>query len=175
MPDTQPGYRSEETIAAFWWQSLQPTLADGSRNYNADPGVLARLRRASLTEAALEPATIELFRQLQYLNPDELTQVALCAGVLAHIRTDNRDGSAAGQMGSPRDRPTLHPARFNGLLAIDAEPEQRLADLRRAVAVLGGTINVRDIAAACLHWTERQARRWALEYADAFNHQPTGE
>jgi hypothetical protein len=156
-------------IAAEWWRALQPLRRDGSRNHQADPGTLARLRRGILAQVALEPATIDLFRRLAYRQPDQLVLVALCAGVLAHVREDDRSGSAARQMGSPAGRPVLHPTRFNRLLATDAEPEARLAEFRRALAVLRHVTNVRDVAWACLQWSDRRAQRWALEYAGAFD------
>ena len=156
----------DPTIASRWWSDLQPTRFDGTPNWQADPGALAALRRGELREIMLVPATIDLFRRLEYRRPNQLVDVALCAGVLAHVRQDNRDAPAARQMSG-----LLHPARFNQLLATDTEPENRLAELRRAIAIVRGVIHVRDIARACLHWTDRLAQLWVLQYAGALNPQ----
>jgi len=53
-------------------------------------------------------------------------------------------------------------------------PEERLTALRRAVALASGRINVRDVAAACLDWSEMRRRTWIFHYyAAGFAAPPT--
>ena len=153
--------------AASWWRSLQPYRADGSPNPTADRGALARLRRADVLEATEDPAVFDLFRRLGGRGPAQLVNVALCAGVLATVRQDDQSASAARQLGVQpgSDKPQLSTLRFRSLLAADT-PQDRLTALRRAVSLNNQTINVEDIAAACLDWSDERRRRWAFEYYD---------
>jgi CRISPR system Cascade subunit CasB len=155
-------------LATDWWRSLQPYRQDGTPNPTADRGALARLRRADWMEAAEDPATFDLLRQLGWRSTAQLTNVALCAGVLAVVRTDKRDAHAARQLGvqSGSDRPVLSTLRFRSLLAAET-PQDRLTALRRAVLLNDAAINVRDVASACLNWSDERRRRWAFEYYDA--------
>lgn len=153
--------------AAAWWRRLQP----GGRREGArgDRAALARLRRATLPEAMTDPATIELFRLLGERRAEALPEVALCAAVLAHVREDLPNRSPGAMLGakSGADRPLMSPIRFQRLIRA-AAPEERLVQFRRAVALAGGRMNVREMAAACLDWSSRRRRQWVLDYFDYF-------
>jgi CRISPR system Cascade subunit CasB len=161
-------------IAARWWSGLQPYRADGTSNPVADRGALARLRRADLIEAMEDPVTFDLFRQLGWRDPARLIDAALCVSVLAVVRVDDRSAHAARQLGvqSGSDRPVLSTLRFRRLIAAET-PQDRLIALRRAVLLANATTNVRDLAAACLDWSDERRRRWAFEYYDAASAAPT--
>jgi CRISPR system Cascade subunit CasB len=158
---------SEAAIAAQWWRGLQPSLASGERNPRADRAALAELRRADLPAAMQTPATLDLFRRLGRRRPEALPDIALCAAALASVREDDPGTRAARSLGAPPgepdDRAVMSPLRFRRLIEA-ATPEDRLVALRRAVALAHGRINVRDLAAACLDWSEVRRRRWIFEY-----------
>ena len=62
--------RTLNGAALAWWSALQPSH---KRDYKGHPGVLARLRRAGLQEAALQPATALLYRRVKpFLRGPEL-------------------------------------------------------------------------------------------------------
>jgi CRISPR system Cascade subunit CasB len=158
--------KEKEVAAADWWRSLQP---DPARGWAGDRAALARLRRcATVVEAMQEPATIALFRACGAGQPDDLVTVALAAAVLAHLR----DGSPAmpvarqiGPQGGPEDLDTalMKPLRFQRLMAAST-PDERLAAMRRLVALAGGALNLRDLCGALLDWTEWRRIRWTYDY-----------
>ena len=170
--------KNEADIAARWWRDIQPYFQDGRANPTGARAALARLSRANLAAAMEDPATLALFRALGRTRPDDLPEVALCAAVLATVREDDRGLPAARQLGAPPGEPDarapLSPIRFRRLVQADP-PEERLIALRRAVALAGKRINVRDLAAACLDWTERRRRSWIFEYYNAGRAAPDTE
>ena len=155
--------------AAAWWRSLQ---SDPERGQAGDRAALARLRRcATVVEAMQEPATIVLFRACGADRPDDLVTVALAAAVLAHLRQDGPEQSVARQVGQQTGSEALKPAlmkplRFQRLMAA-ATPDERLAAMRRLVALAGGKLNLRDLCAALFDWTEWRRIRWTYDYWDA--------
>lgn len=164
------GIDRESRAAAQWWRSLQQSLPNGERNPRADRAALARLRRADLAAAMQEPATLGLFRALARRRPEALPDIALCAAVLAAVREDDPRFHAARQLGAPPGepdaRPVMSPLRFRRLIEATTH-EERLTAFRRAVALAGGTINVRELGAACLDWSEARRNRWTFEYYGA--------
>lgn len=158
---------SESRIASQWWRNMQPNFPNGERNPRADRAALARLRRADLIAAMQEPAALELFRGLDRRGPEALPEIALCAAVLASVREDDQRFHAARQLGAPPGDPDarapMSALRFHRLIAAQTL-EERLTALRRAVALAGGSINVRELAAACLDWSEARRSRWIFEY-----------
>lgn len=161
--------------AAQWRRRLQP-MRDGTPNPTADRAALARLRRADLLDAMQEPATFALFRDLGAHHPDDLPLVAVCAGVLASVR-DEQPEHPARTLGPPSldlvEQALMKPLRSRRLIAAEAL-QDRLMALRRAVAMAGGKMNVREIAAACLDWSEDRRRRWIFEYYAAGRAAPAG-
>lgn len=157
----QPGF-----VAAMWWRALQPR-PDGS---GGDRAALARLRHAATaSEAAMEPATLDLCRRLGF-GPVRLGGVAVAAAVLAHIRDDDPQHAAARQLG-PQDPSrsqdaVMSPLRFRRLIQADTD-DARLTAFRRAVALADRRLNVADVARSLLDWTPRQRQRWLYAYYDA--------
>ena len=154
--------------AAQWWRRLQPTR-EGTPNPTADRAALARLRRADLLDAMQDPATFALLCDLDAGDPDNLPAVALCAAILAGVR-DERPEHPARTLGPPSldavEQAVMKPLRFRRLILAETE-QDRLIALRRAVAMAEGKMNVRELAAACLDWSDNRRRRWIFEYYGA--------
>jgi CRISPR system Cascade subunit CasB len=175
MPDhPQPHWGQ---IARRWWEMLQNTRKDGTPNPARDPGALARLRRAATPVVALEePNVFDLYKKLGFGRGDvdrRLPRVAAAAAVLAHIRTDAMPGDNgfrrrfAEMLGRGGDRPLMSPLRFKRLLTA-TEDQDLLIAFRRAVALAGGrNIDVGDVAASLLDWSERRRMGWAFDYYGA--------
>ena len=114
-----------------------------------------------------DPATFALFRDLGRARiPMICRRSHVCAGVLASVR-DEQPEHPARTLGPPSldavEQALMKPLRFRRLIAAD-NPQDRLTALRRAVAIANGKINVRELAAACLDWSEDRQRRWIFEY-----------
>jgi CRISPR type I-E-associated protein CasB/Cse2 len=157
-----------------WWRRLKP---DPSVKHKGDPGALARLRRGSLQEAALEPATADLYRRINPLLRERrelegFERAALIAAVLAHVReSDRRErvARAAGEHGDNAAR--LSPLRFRKILTARGASDCLIA-FRRLVALLGSTVDVGDLAVSLAEWNmdgagDRRRTRWAFDYYDA--------
>lgn len=157
---------SASQAAAAWWRRLQPEPPDRP----GDRAALARLRRADLLAAMDDPATFALFRALGHHRPDELPVTALCAGVLASVRSDAPGVHPARALGPPPGEPegraTMSALRFRRLIEASTL-DDRLTQLRRAVALADRAMPVGELAAACLDWSEARRRRWIFEYHGA--------
>ena len=169
----------EARTAVQWWRDLQPYFSDGSRNPGADRAALARLRRADLLGAMQDPATFALFRALDRRRPSELPNIALCAAVLARCdRGSTVPEHPARTLGPPSldevERAAMKPLRFRRLIEADT-PEERLLMLRRAVQLADRRLNVRELAAACLDWSDGRRQRWIFEYYNAGFAAPASE
>lgn len=154
-------------IAAEWWRTLQPYRHDGQSNPTADRAALARLRRADLAAAMVEPAALALFRALGLQKPADLPRVALTAAVLAAVREDDPATHPARRLGhdsaDPTRRPRLSPLRFQRLM-LAADDDERLTLFRRAVRLAEGKIHVYGLAEALLAWSEDRRRSWIFHY-----------
>jgi CRISPR system Cascade subunit CasB len=154
--------------ARRWWQLLQRTL-NGRPNPKADPGALARLRHcAAPVEAMCEPVTLDLFRRPRRSTPKDLPRVAVIAMVLAHVRDDAPGQKAIQAVGKTRERaePKLSRLRFRRLLAC-RDDDELAREMRRFVALAGGTVNIGDLAESLFYWSDRTRARWAFYYHDA--------
>jgi CRISPR system Cascade subunit CasB len=164
--------------AVQWWRDLQPYLSDGSRNPRADRAALARLRRADLLGAMQDPATFALFRALGRQHPSDLPGIALSAAVLTSVREDRPGEHPARTLGPPSmdavEQAAMKPLRFRRLIEADI-PEERLLMLRRAVQLAAHKLNVRELAAACLDWSDGRRQRWIFEYYNAGFAAPASE
>ncbi len=163
-----------------WWRSLQRHQADGTANPTADPGALARLRRAaSPLDAAKEPQTIELYRRLHCARFDarKLEATAVVAAVLAGIRAD-APGPTAELLGKG-EQPVMSPLRMRRLTSA-RNVEETLRGFREVVSLLGGTAPVADVALSILDWldddrADRRKTRWLYHYHSAGIADPTRE
>jgi CRISPR system Cascade subunit CasB len=163
--------------AMKWWRGLQPYFSNGDRNPQADRAALAHLRRADLFQAMQEPRTFVLFAALGKRRSDELPDVALCAAVLANVRGD-RPEHPARTLGPPStnltEQAVMKPLRYRRLIEADT-PQARLDALRRAVQLADRRLNLRELALACLDWSDGRRQRWIFEYYNAGFAAPTAE
>ncbi len=163
-----------DQVARRWWEMLQNTR-NGTPNPTRDPAALARLRRAATPIDALEePSVFDLYKKLGFSRSEvdrRLPRVAAAAAVLAHIRTDAEPGGGYrrrfAEMLGQGERPIMSPLRFKRLLAATEDQDLMIA-FRRAVMLAGArNINVGDVAASILDWSDRRRMRWAFDYYGA--------
>ena len=148
--------------AVTWWRELQPT-----DTRPGDRATLARLRRCTLvSQAILDPATIDLFRRCGGTSHRDLPAVGLVAAVLAHVREDNPERIAR-RIGvddyAQSNLAMMKPMRFRRLMEAETYDE-RLAAFRRLAAIAGGELNVLDLARALFGWTDELRQRWVYDY-----------
>lgn len=156
-------YDDEAKAARAWWSMLQPKPGTG---YAGDRAALARLRRCATILAAMsEPATLDLFRRMGFSRTNagrDLPRAALLAAVLANVRDDTGKPRFAEAIGAPPGgKPAdakLKPSRFKRLIAA-REPDDLLTAYRRAVALLDGRADVRDVARQLLAFTDPVEQR----------------
>lgn len=139
-------------IVLSWWGGLEN-----------DRGGRAELRRAhNLTEVAFVEAYHRLYSQMKLSDREAL---ALVAGVCAHVKIHNA-GKFAEQMATgdrPNDKPKVSSLRFRRLLAITDRDELYHAMIR-IIRLLGGSVNVCDLAQAVYWWNERTKKDMAYKY-----------
>jgi CRISPR system Cascade subunit CasB len=170
-------------VARRWWSSLKDTPEDGKPNRGRDRAALARLRRAATPMQALEePVVFDLYNRLGFGKDDGdvrhwLPRVATVAAVLAHVKEDAKPAESGfrrrfaemlGKSAKPGDdRPLMSGLRFKRLLATTEDQDVMIA-FRRAVALAGArNIDVGDVAASILDWSDRRRMRWAFDYYGA--------
>lgn len=163
-------------MAFQWWKELNGER-EGKGQTGRDRAALARLRRSSPDEAMYEEATLRLFRALGFRNPNRLQRVATLAAILASVRKDEDDkrrpfGRQIGREKIDDDQTAaLKIGRFKRLL--DAQTEEEIAtSFRRAIAILGRTANVREVARYVLFFDDerdegRTRRQLVFDYYDA--------
>ena len=163
---------SDASEARRWWRGLQPYLSGGEASPRADRAALARLRHADLLGAMQDPESFALFRALGRRLRAIYLNTALCAAVLASVREDRPDEHPARRLGPPSAdasavaQAPMKPLRFRRLIEAETSQE-RLLMLRRAVQLADNKLNVRELAAACLDWSETRRQRWIFEYYNA--------
>lgn len=175
--------------ALTWWRA-NCELA----NNNVDPATRARLRRArSHTDVLRVPPAIWLARQLGAASekgPDWYLHAVLdLTRVLAHVKEHETrhpmDAAGWQQFPSnpdsmtPDQRPRLAEARFKRLLAA-SDGEEKVDAFVRLIALLGGTINVEQLAKDFLDWNHpdrgpRVRERWAFHYFGAAAAAPSSD
>lgn len=161
--------REKAQAAVQWWRALQPDPKREPRQDRAgDRAALAKLRRCTTPlQAAFEPAALSLARCLGIRDGGDegLDDALLAAIVLAHVREDAPEERVARQLGAAdlSGHAPMSPLRLTRLLAAETQ-EERLVAFRRAVALLKGRLNVRDLALALLDWSERHRIEWAFAY-----------
>lgn len=140
----------EYTDIMRWWASLEHHTGDR-----------ANLRRChTVNDVQLEPAYHKLLAILDnpYINHDQL---AVMAGVLSHITTNNERSSTATQLAE-----CMSELRFRRLLSVN-EPDDLMLAMIRAVAMLKGSTYIIDIANAAYSWDDETKKAWALDYFSA--------
>lgn len=142
-----------------WWASL-----DDNR------GTRARLRRAKTPDEVfvspdyqrgllplLKAAGIEM-------EPKDAARLARAVGVLAHVRTLLAEGHFARQLAPAESgQESVRDPRFKKLLAT-TDPDDLFLMLRRLVAYLGGTAELRSLVTGASDWTDKTRRAWAIQY-----------
>lgn len=140
------------SIILSWWNSLEN-----------DRGGRAELRRAhNLTEVAFIEAYHRLYNQMKALDRESL---ALVAGVCAHVKAHSA-GKFAEQMAigdKPDDKPKVSNLRFRRLLAI-TDRDELYYTMVRIIRLLGGTLDVCDLAKTVYWWNENTKKRLAYDY-----------
>jgi CRISPR system Cascade subunit CasB len=181
---SMPDAKAQADAALKWWNGLQPRETSDGYRRSGDRAALAKLRRCSAPiDAAIEPATIDLFQNLGFTAPEKaLPIVAALAAVLAHVR-EHKPGKLARALGPPPggkpEEALLKPLRFKRLVGARG-PDEILIGFRRAVQMLGQAADVRDLAKQILAWDEdgfgdRVRVRFAFDYHNAGDFAPGSE
>lgn len=146
-------------------------------------GDRALLRRAQSPEdILLSPAFAHFLSRMpaHWRDPDamKLLDVAMIAAVLARVKTDDDKQSFATSLALPKEsasRAAMSELRFQQLQK-SRTPEDFFRRLCRAVALLGGKVNIASLADNILQWLreyryaparrpdQRLAVRWATDY-----------
>lgn len=150
-------YTDAENVRHWWRQLSGNTINEATQNVLANPGALAELRRIRTPHyALLSSHAINLVQLLNARQPKYQIAVASLAVVLAHVREDDPGYAIATRLGgSKEDDRLMKPARFRRLMLAETG-EERLTAFRRAIQMLKGRANVKDIATAWLLWDHEE-------------------
>lgn len=158
---------SPQRKASLWWHQIQPS---GGKPDNAG---LAQLRRVSTPqEALLHPRAVELAIRLNRHSFEDRTTACTLAAVLAHVRQDSKVRAIASTLGQGNgDKPLMSAVRFRTLMQ-SAPGTERMTAFRRAIAILGHSVNVEQLANAWLFWDsgdrgQRLRADWMFDYVGA--------
>lgn len=157
---------------AEWWREKTHRDAPG-----ADRADLAELRRRrSPGEVAFLKPFHDARMRCGLRDPSSLERLAIVVGVLAHVRgePEGRPEQVAVQLARPSaggSLPRMHELRFRRLLQVESPKELYAAGVR-LVRLLGGRVNVEDLAASLYRWDEETKRNWAMLY---YQHAPTDD
>ena len=149
-----------------WWRSLDTSRGDR-----------AELRRChSPLNVAFTPAYHRLRGALAKYGPVKDEDLAVVAGVLSHVKTNN-PGSFPVQMASPGSiegkKAKVSGLRFRRLLKIDAkDPDKLYGSMIRVVHLLGDDVDIPSLANSIYWWNERTKKDWAFAY---YEHAPKDE
>ncbi len=146
----------EEQILRKWWSDL-----DRSRG---DRAMLRRCRTPA--EVVMVPAYHRLRLPLKgnwYVNDQQL---AIVAGVVSHLDSDDSSGTCAEQMARSKEKggpSKVSGLRFRRLLKTNTPDEEYMA-LVRTVHLMGRVSNLRDLAGSAYQWNEYTKKNWAISY-----------
>ncbi|WFN33434.1 type I-E CRISPR-associated protein Cse2/CasB [Methanogenium sp. S4BF] len=146
----------EEQILRKWWSDL-----DRSRG---DRAMLRRCRAPA--EVVMVPAYHRLRLSLKdnwHVNDQQL---AVVAGVVSHLDSDENSGTCAEQMARSKEKggpSKVSGLRFRRLLKVNTPDEEYMA-LVRMVHLMGRTANLRDLAGSAYQWNEYTKKNWAISY-----------
>lgn len=147
---------SPEMIALTgWWQALDKNRGDR-----------AELRRcATLTEVAITPAYHRLRLAIMQYGIVNDNSLALLAGLAARVKSDYSGGTVAEQMATGK---TDGSARVNGLrfrrLLKNKDTELFFIAMARIIALLGGALNLQNLANSVYYWNDKTRKQWAFDY-----------
>ena len=143
-----------------WWKELDESRGDR-----------AALRRChNPTEVAFNPAFHRLrmkFKQFGYVDQESL---ALIAGILSHVRSNNERVHIAAQMATPKSGSTtacVSGLRFRRVLKLKDNTDL-FEPLIRIVRMLDGIVNIPVLANSIYWWSVNDFTRkeWAFKYYD---------
>ncbi|MCU0589597.1 MAG: type I-E CRISPR-associated protein Cse2/CasB [Syntrophobacteraceae bacterium] len=154
----QPGTDAAEVLTQ-WWRALE-----------GDRGQRAALRRCgSLLEVVFVPAFHGLYGSLLSHGRVDAEKLALVAGLAAHVKAHvpvSSDGSVAAQMAQARpggQTALMCGLRFRRLLKIQSR-EELFPAMVRVIRLLGGRLDLVDLARSVYDWNEWTRRQWAFDY-----------
>ena len=139
-----------------WWQNLKKRKGDR-----------ADLRHAkTLDEVFFVPAYHMLYSKLHTTEWRTRQAIALIAGILARIDSNEIETSFAAQMASPGKSgrgAQVSGLRFRRLLQ-NKSREDIYGSLIRIIHLMGKRANVKDLSECLYWWNERTRREWAFKY-----------
>jgi len=155
---------SPEALTIKWWTGVQERKGDRAQ--------LCRAR--TLEQIYFVPAYHRLVLTLKGTPWSHRRRIALVAGVLAHIRTNEGGASFPARLARPRDRggskPRFSGLRFRRLIQHD-RPDEVFGPMIRAAHQVGpGTRPAADItglARDLYWWNDRTRHNWAFAYYEA--------
>lgn len=125
-------------------------------------GLRASLRRsATINESCVSDGFHSLLMKTHTLWKIEdqawrFTALAMVAALAAHVRVIDERQSFAAQLGQKTgDRPVMSALRFKRLSAVKT-PDDLLRQLRRAISLLGGAVNLISLAEDIFIWCREQ-------------------
>lgn len=148
--------------AEGWWQKLTSEDPGQKSTRGARRATLARLRRAKNSlEILQEPETLRLIGRIPGRRQE---QVAILAGVLAHVREHDPQpvGCAIGRGRLDDETALMSENRFRRLLQFPAD--ELLDPMRRLVHLTKGKANVDDLSFAMLNWGDGVKKQWIFQY-----------
>jgi CRISPR system Cascade subunit CasB len=145
----------EAQALTAWWHALNDSRGDR-----------AELRRcATLAEVAFSPAYHRLRLALNKIGVVNADALALVAGLTARVKSDVPESTIAAQMatGKPDGSARVSGLRFRRLLQTK-ESDELFTAIGRIMAMLGGAVNLQNLAKSVYFWNDRTRKQWAFEY-----------
>ena len=142
-------------VIMAWWKNL-----DNERGDRAD------LRRChNIAEVVFNPTYHELWLKLNKTGFRRKDSVALIAGALAHVKSDQSGEPFAAQMASPKSGPNSQVSglRFKRLLKIE-DNDDLFISIVRVVKLMDGNVNVCNLANSLYWWNDITKKQWAYSY-----------
>lgn len=143
-------------VLTTWWYRLDDARRDR-----------AELRRCHIvSNVAFCPSFHHLRLALLPFGKHNVERLAIVAGVLAHIKVNDASTTFAAQMAVSRDggdQPRLSDLRFRRLLKID-DLSVLHGEFIRITRLLGGSINIVDLAETIINWNKNVKKQLAYIY-----------
>jgi len=149
---------SPETEALeAWWRWLDENRGDR-----------AVLRRCgTLTEVVFSPAYHRLRSAVIRFGFVDDDGLALVAGLAARIKENMVSGRIAEQMATAKSggdaNARVSGLRFRRLLKVK-DRDDLFSSMTRAIALLGGSINMQSLAQGVYFWNDKIRKQWAFDY-----------